>query len=58
MNRLTLQGALRYEHAWSHFPAGQGWDGPDLFHSTPQVFPEVIGGTRLRRPGRAWRWRL
>ena len=43
MNRLTLQGALRYEHAWSHFPAGQGWDGPDLFHSTPQVFPEVVG---------------
>ena len=43
MNRLTLQGALRYEHAWSHFPAGQGWDGPDLFHSAPQVFPEVVG---------------
>jgi hypothetical protein len=43
VNRLTLQGALRYEHAWSHFPAGQGWDGPDLFHSTPQVFPEVVG---------------
>jgi hypothetical protein len=43
VNRLTLQGALRYERAWSHFPAGQGWDGPDLFHSTPQVFPEVIG---------------
>ena len=21
--RLTLQGALRYEHAWSWFPAGE-----------------------------------
>ena len=21
-NRLTLQGALRYEHAWSFFPEG------------------------------------
>jgi hypothetical protein len=43
MNRLTLQGALRYERAWSYFPAGQGWDGPDLFHAEPQVFPHVQG---------------
>jgi hypothetical protein len=43
INRLTLQGALRYERAWSHFPAGQGAGGPDKFHASPQVFPEVIG---------------
>jgi hypothetical protein len=43
MNRLTLQGALRYERAWSYFPAGQGWDGPDKFHTDPQVFPHVQG---------------
>jgi hypothetical protein len=43
MNRLTLQGALRYERAWSYFPAGQGALGPDLFHSTAQVFPRIVG---------------
>jgi hypothetical protein len=43
IRRLTLQGALRYERAWSHFPAGQGADGPDKFHVSPQVFPELIG---------------
>jgi hypothetical protein len=42
-DRFTFQGAVRYEHAWSYFPAGQGWDGPDLFHSEPVVFDEVIG---------------
>jgi hypothetical protein len=43
IKRLTLQGALRYERAWSHFPAGQGASGPDKFHAAPQVFPEVVG---------------
>lgn len=43
ISRLTLQGAMRYERAWSHFPAGQGAGGPDKFHASPQVFPEVIG---------------
>ncbi len=42
-NRLTLQGALRYERAWSYFPAGQGWDGPDLFHTNPVVFDHIVG---------------
>jgi len=42
-DRLTLQAALRYERAWSYFPAGQGWDGPDVFHAQPIVFPEVQG---------------
>jgi len=43
MKRITLQGAVRYERAWSYFPAGQGWDGPDLFHSDPVVFDKVVG---------------
>ena len=42
-SRFTFQGAVRYERAWSYFPAGQGWDGPDLFHSEPVVFDKVIG---------------
>ena len=43
LNRLSLQGALRYERAWSRFPAGQGWDGADLFHATGKVYPEIVG---------------
>ena len=27
----------------NHFPAGQGAGGPDKFHASPQVFPEVVG---------------
>jgi hypothetical protein len=42
--RLTLQGALRYDHAWSWSPAEHnGWDGPDKFHSQPITFPETPG---------------
>jgi hypothetical protein len=42
--RLTLQGALRYERAWSYFPAGQGATGPsDLFRPAPIVFDRVEG---------------
>ena len=40
-SRLSLQGALRYERAWSFFPAGQGWDGTDRFMPAPIVFPKV-----------------
>ncbi|MBI4520850.1 MAG: TonB-dependent receptor [Gemmatimonadetes bacterium] len=42
-NRLSLQGAVRYERAWSFFPAGQGWDGTDRFMPAPIVFPRVEG---------------
>jgi hypothetical protein len=34
--RLTLQGALRYEHAWSYFPEQQV--GPVKFLLTPSSF--------------------
>jgi hypothetical protein len=45
-NRLTLQGALRYEHAWSWFPAGEnGVTGPSQFFPTPFTFPRTEGVT-------------
>jgi hypothetical protein len=39
--RLTLQGALRYDHAWSYFPA-QGL-GPDRFVPVPLTFERQEG---------------
>ncbi len=41
VGRLTMQGALRYEHAWSYFPEQQV--GPVKFLPTPVVFPEQPG---------------
>lgn len=41
VGRLTLQGALRYEHAWSYFPEQQV--GPVKFLPTPLVIPEQSG---------------
>ncbi len=42
--RLTLQGALRYEHAWSWFPGGEnGVLGTSRYNSAPIVFPETQG---------------
>jgi len=39
--RLTLQGALRYDHAWSYYPEQQL--GPTVFLPTPLLFPETQG---------------
>jgi hypothetical protein len=41
VKRLTIQGALRYEHAWSYFPEQQV--GPVRFLPTPVVYPEQRG---------------
>ncbi len=41
VGRLTLQGALRFEHAWSYFPEQSV--GPVKFLPTPVVFPEQAG---------------
>jgi len=41
MKRLTIQGALRYEHAWSYFPEQQV--GPVKFLPTPVLYPEQPG---------------
>jgi hypothetical protein len=44
MGRLTVQGAVRYDHAWSWSPAEHnGWNGPDKFHTQPITFPETPG---------------
>jgi hypothetical protein len=44
MGRLTLQGAVRYDHPWSWSPAQHnGWNGPDTFHAQPITFPRVDG---------------
>jgi hypothetical protein len=42
--RLTLQGALRYDHAWS-WTLGEhsGWNGADRFHAQPITFPDTPG---------------
>jgi hypothetical protein len=40
-NRLTLQGALRFDRAWSWFPAQQ--EGPSRFLPTPILIPETRG---------------
>ena len=39
--KMTLQGALRYDHAWSYYPAQQL--GPTVFLPTPILFPETQG---------------
>ena len=41
VGRLTLQGALRFEHAWSYFP--EQAVGPVTFLPTPVVFPAQPG---------------
>jgi hypothetical protein len=43
INRLTLQGAIRYDRAWSWSPEGQGADGTDKFRPAPVSFPYTVG---------------
>ena len=45
-NRLTLQGALRYEHAWSFFPEGlNGLLADSVFGGPAFTLPEAKGVT-------------
>jgi len=39
--RMTLQGALRYDHAWSYFP--QQTVGPVRFFPTAKAYPHTVG---------------
>jgi hypothetical protein len=39
--RITLQGAVRYDHAWSYFPEQQV--GPVRFFPTATVYPRTTG---------------
>jgi hypothetical protein len=44
--RLTLQGGLRYEHAWSWYPSGPDENGiltPSRFYPTTLIYPRVEG---------------
>jgi hypothetical protein len=44
VGRVTLQGALRYDHAWSWFPAEHnGAPEAGLFNPTPITFPRSDG---------------
>ena len=43
--RLTLQGAVRYEHAWSWFPADENGIPADNRFSSRNIFPERKGVT-------------
>src|SRR5688572_20010775 len=43
--RLTLQGALRYEHAWSWFPEGENGITADNRFGSRFIFPEQEGVT-------------
>jgi hypothetical protein len=45
-NRLTLQGGIRYEHAWSWFPSeGNGIVAPSQFYPKTLVMPDTKGAT-------------
>jgi hypothetical protein len=41
MGRFTLQGAIRYDHAWSYFP--EQTVGPVRFFTTAVEYPRTIG---------------
>jgi hypothetical protein len=56
MGRWTLQGALRFDHAWSWFP--EATIGPVRFLPTPTTFPKTKGVDSYKdlspRGGVAW----
>ena len=56
LGRFTIQGALRFDHAWSWFPEAQ--IGPVRFLPTATVFPETKGVDSYKditpRGGVAW----
>jgi hypothetical protein len=43
VGRATLQGAIRYDRAWSWSPEGQGAAGTDRFRPAPVSFPRTEG---------------
>ena len=59
IGRLTVQGAIRYDHAWSWFPAEHnGAPQPSRFNAAPITFPKSDGVTGYNdittRWGAAW----
>jgi hypothetical protein len=43
LGKLTIQGALRYDHSWSYYVPQQ--IGPAVFYPTPLIFPQTQGVT-------------
>jgi hypothetical protein len=41
LGRMTVQGAVRYDHAWSYFP--EQTVGPVRFFPTTKVYPHTVG---------------
>ena len=41
LGRMTLQGAMRYDHAWSYFP--EQTVGPVRFFPTAKTYPHTVG---------------
>ena len=41
MGRMTLQGAVRYDHAWSYYP--EQTVGPVRFFPTAKTYPHTVG---------------
>ena len=56
LGRMTLQGALRYDHAWSYFP--EQTVGPVRFFPTAKTYPAHRGRRGLSRSVAARRRRL
>jgi hypothetical protein len=55
--RLTLQGGLRYEHAWSWFPSeGNGIVAPSQFYPKTLVMPDTKRATVITTSRREWAW--
>ena len=54
LGRITLQGALRFDHAWSSFPEQQL--GPARFLPTAIVFPEPRASSASTTSRRASAW--
>ena len=56
MGRITLQGALRYDRAWSYYP--EVTVGPVRFFPNPVTYPKTEGVTGYNditpRGGLAW----
>ena len=51
-DRLTVQGAARFDRARSWFPAQQ--EGPSRFLTAPIVIPETVAWTATRMSRREW----
>jgi hypothetical protein len=52
--RLTVQAALRYEHAWSWFPEGENGILADNQFRSRYIFPRRMASRAFTTSRRAW----